>query len=271
MENHQLSDLLNIAIIASLNAGKEILEVYSNADLRIEYKADNSPLTIADKNAHRSIIQILKSTNIPVLSEEGAAIEYKERSSWPLFWLIDPLDGTKEFINKNGEFTVNIALIENGVPILGVIFAPVLKKIYYASNNQSFLFEEINLANSENEILVQIQQNSISLPIQNQKEAFVVLASRSHLSDETNDYIEKLIAEKYPVELLSIGSSLKLCVIAEGRADLYPRFSPTMEWDIAAGHAIVEASGGSVLQVANGKPLTYNKKDLLNPWFIVSK
>jgi 3'(2'), 5'-bisphosphate nucleotidase len=265
-----LEQLIIPSFKAVLKAGDEILNVYENEDFNIEFKEDDSPLTIADKRAHKIICQELESTQIPILSEESKAIPFEKRKNWETFWLVDPLDGTKEFIKRNGEFTVNIALIENQKPVFGIIYAPVLKKIYCGYQNKAFLIDEPDFSVNEDELFTIIQQKSISLPIKNLKNKYTVVASRSHLSDETKDFIEALKKEKGEIDIKSIGSSLKLCLIAEGSADVYPRFGPTMEWDIAAGHAIIEAAGAKLIQTDGKTPLNYNKENLLNPWFVAN-
>ena len=270
MDNTKLTELIKPAIIAAVKAGQKILEIYFNKDFEIEYKDDKSPLTEADKNAHDIICKDLEATKIPILSEESKIILYNERKKWDTFWLVDPLDGTKEFIKRNGEFTVNIALIENQQPIMGIIFAPVLGKIYYGYQNQAFIVENIDFSKMESDLLEEIKQKSISLPLENTRSKYTVVASRSHLSDETKEYIERLKEEKGDVDIKSIGSSLKLCLIAEGSADVYPRFGPTMEWDIAAGHAIINSAGAKLLETKKGTPLKYNKENLLNPWFVAN-
>jgi len=251
---------LETAINAALKAGREILEVYATDDFQVEVKKDESPLTIADKKAHGVIKEILFSTDLPILSEEGKEIPYEERRNWELFWLVDPLDGTKEFIKRNGEFTVNIALIQEGIPILGVVYAPVLKEVYYALKGKG-AFKAI----VREGILF---QEEVLCPEMSAKEgdSIVVVASRSHMSSETEEFIRKAVGNR-PVEVVSRGSSLKLCLVAEGKADFYPRLAPTMEWDTAAGQAVVEISGGRVFDLS-GNPLRYNKPDLLNPYFV---
>ena len=266
--NHK--NILNIAILASIKAGKEILFVYNSGDFEIDYKDDNSPLTIADKKAHNIITEYLEKTNIPILSEEGSKIEYSERKNWKYFWMVDPLDGTKEFVKKNGEFTVNIALIKNNKTIMGIVYSPCLKKLYYNEvNGKAFLVNNIDINTSENKQLSFIENNKEQLPNQKSK-TYKVVASRSHLSDETKAFIEKQRENHSDIKIVSIGSSLKLCLIAEASADIYPRFAPTMEWDTAAGHAVVNAAGGNVLNYETNKELEYNKENLLNPWFIAT-
>jgi 3'(2'), 5'-bisphosphate nucleotidase len=256
-----ISALTDIAIKAAIKAGKEILDVYYNSDFKVEFKADNSPLTIADKRAHNVITEILGETEIPVLSEEGKTIPYVERKKWKLFWLVDPLDGTKEFVKRNDEFTVNIALIEENSPIAGVVYVPVTKELYWGNSSGSFKA----IAEDENVPFINIQK----LPLALIKANFVVAGSKSHMNAETEKFIELLDTKGKPVEMKSKGSSLKICMVAEGNADVYPRLAPTMEWDTAAGHAIVKFTGKKIVQYENNKPLVYNKENLLNPWFIV--
>lgn len=235
-------------------AGSAIMEIYLG-DFSFEKKYDDSPLTIADRLSHEIIERDLQNLygDIPVLSEEGKDIPYEIRKNWKYFWLIDPLDGTKEFIKRNGEFTVNIALVEYYAPVLGVVYVPAQKKLFCGvAGKQAFVQEG----------------SGAPLPIRvrpaDPDAGLRVVMSRSHPSPELDDYLKNIkIADALPV-----GSSLKLIAVAEGKADLYPRLGPTMEWDTAAGQAVVEAAGGSVTTLA-GIPLTYNKKNLLNPYFIV--
>ncbi len=242
------------AIEAAKEAGKVILEVYNSSDFSIEIKGDDSPLTKADKLAHNVICSFLEKTPFPILSEEGRDIPFEQRSKWDIFWLVDPLDGTKEFIKRNGEFTVNIALIEHGTPIFGVVYAPVLDKLYYGSNGQG---AKCISNGAENEIKC--------LSFSKLDEGLKVVASRSHMSPETEAFIGNL---KNP-SMVSMGSSLKFMILAEGNAALYPRYAPTMEWDTAAAQAVVEAAGGRVYIAGTTNPLQYNKPNLLNPHFLV--
>ncbi|NPA67859.1 MAG: 3'(2'),5'-bisphosphate nucleotidase CysQ [Chlorobi bacterium] len=265
-----IKDLILTAIKASVKAGEEIMKVYGSDDFGTSIKADNSPLTQADKNAHAVISEILNTTNLPVLSEEGKNIPYEERKDWDLFWLVDPLDGTKEFIKRNGDFTVNIALIENRKPVAGVIYVPVTGTLYFAANEiGAYKTEYSSWTGLEIENFDFWEDISEKLP-NSKTEVFTLVGSRSHMNDETKAYFDKIKKEKGKTEIISRGSSLKLCMIAEGKADMYPRFGPTMEWDTAAGHAIVNASGGSITQ-PDGSPLLYNKENLLNPYFIVKR
>jgi len=261
-----MNDLLNIAITASIDAGLEILKVYFT-DFDVEYKEDKSPLTVADKNANDRIVSYLEPTEIPILSEEGRTIPFVERKEWEKLWIVDPLDGTKEFIKKNDEFTVNIALIENNSPVLGVIYAPVLDILYYGLLGEGAY--RCNEASKKIDNFDELTAASRKLPIAIDKEYFGVVASRSHMSEETMSFIESLRNKHQNIEIVSKGSSLKLCMIAEGIADIYPRFAPTSEWDTAAGHAIVNSMGGKVIQADNKEnDIVYNKENILNPWFI---
>ncbi len=233
-------------------AGEAILQIYQR-DFEVQLKADASPVTEADLVAHEIIVKGLfeLTPEIPVLSEEQADIDWSVRKTWRQYWLVDPLDGTKEFIKKNGEFTVNIALIENGKPILAVIYAPVLDKLYFCDKSRAFL--------------TTAEKANIPLQVCNKREKLKVLVSRSHQSKRLSAYLDKL--GNY--ETLEVGSSLKFCMIAEGLANLYPRVGPTMEWDSAAGHCIAEKAGAQVCKL-DGQPLEYNQKEsLLNPDFEV--
>ena len=274
-----MNNLLQTAIQAALSAGEEILKVYTSADFGVEMKADNSPLTLADKAGHEAIVAILKETGLPILSEEGKAIPYSERKDWKQFWMVDPLDGTKEFIKRNGEFTVNIALIEDNTPILGVVYVPVTEELYYASAEGSFKSNvKCRKSNVESQMSNVGLEDAIDLRLATcDTTTFRVVGSRSHMSQETMDYIDTLDIKGKEIEIVSKGSSLKLCMVAEGLADVYPRMAPTMEWDTAAGHAIAKYAGKKVLQytakikdnIEVEKDVVYNKENLLNPWFVV--
>lgn len=283
---HQLNDHLLTALMASKEAGMAILDIYKQ-DFDVSYKEDRSPLTLADKRSNAIIVDHLtdpSGKSLPILSEEGKSIPFKQRRAWEYFWLIDPLDGTKEFIKKNGEFTVNIALIYQHRPVLGVIFVPVNNVFYFASEGfgayklqNGNAFEPLNGQASEFErdrMLKEILNKSNRLPYYNsllgsQDSRLVIMGSRSHPSKEFEAFVETARKKYGKVEVISSGSSLKLCLVAEGKADIYPRLGPTMEWDTAAGQAIVEQANGSVLNYETGQPLQYNKKNLLNSWFIV--
>ena len=270
--------ILFTAIQAALQAGAEIMKVYTdpNADFEIERKADNSPLTIADRKSHEVIASRLSQTPYPILSEEGKKIPTETRTGWTELWVVDPLDGTKEFIKRNGEFTVNIAYVRNSTPEAGVIYVPVTEELYFAdknlgafkAENKDGLLARIATAEVSAKSLDQLVEASDHLPYTKEHDTFRIVASRSHLNAETEAYIKQMETEHERVETVSKGSSLKLCLIAEGKADVYPRFAPTMEWDTAAGDAIVRATGKNVFQAQTDEPLQYNKEDLLNPWFI---
>ena len=247
------TDLLHQAIKAAKDAGEIILKIYEN-DFEVQYKKDNSPLTIADQKANQIIEKYLIQTNIPILSEEGNHAPYQDRKKWDLVWIVDPLDGTKEFVKRNGEFTVNIALVDNGNPVLGVIYVPVSKCLYYGSSNGSF-----KIYNGKKK----------KLPLKKFNKVFTIVGSRSHMSKETEKYFDDLKKEKGPIEIVSMGSSLKICLVAEGVADVYPRFAPTMEWDTAAGHAIAHYAGKKLVDLETKKDMTYNRPILKNNWFIV--
>ena len=261
---------LKTAVDAALRAGGAILEIYKR-DFEVQLKDDKSPLTEADKAAHHIICDALDDTGLPVLSEESKTVLYEQRKNWSRFWLIDPLDGTKEFIKKNGEFTVNIALIENGRPVLGVVYAPVLQTIYYGlqaggKEHGAWKATDCSWKSVEN-----ILESSSPCPMPHAPSSTIrVVASRSHMNQETAAFIAELEKDSR-VELVSSGSSLKLCMVAEGSADVYPRIAPTMEWDTAAAQAVVEASGGTVLQYGTDKPVRYNKENLFNPFFVVKR
>lgn len=262
------SHLLVQAVELSILAGKEILKIYSGIDFQVELKKDQSPLTLADKKSHDIIVSGLRSSNIQVLSEESSGITWEQRKNWDRYWLVDPLDGTKEFIKRNDEFTVNIALIERGRPILGVIYLPVFKTLYFAIQDlgsyRIIKPEGINTKTTFDDL----KQTATKLPVNSFDEIVRIVASRSHISPETKLFIDNL-EEKYGrISTVAAGSSLKLCLVAEGNAEIYPRMGPTMEWDIAAGHIIITESGGTVLKTDNSE-MIYNKQDLLNPWFIV--
>ncbi|QTA91302.1 3'(2'),5'-bisphosphate nucleotidase CysQ [Desulfonema magnum] len=274
---------LLMALAASKIAGNAILDVYEQK-IDVEYKKDQSPLTLADKRSHEIITKILTAraeNPLPVLSEEGKNIAYEERKKWEYFWLTDPLDGTKEFIKRNGEFTVNIAIIHKNAPVLGVIYVPVKDVCYFAAeglgsyklDNCEVLDRLSEKAISENAGLMdEIISHSVILPTDRiAGSPFTIVGSRSHSTNAVEDFVADMKTRHEAVEFISAGSSLKLCLVAEGKADVYPRLAPTMEWDTAAGQVIVEQSGGNVLNAETNKPLQYNKENLLNPWFIVNR
>ncbi|MEX0997467.1 MAG: 3'(2'),5'-bisphosphate nucleotidase CysQ [Flavobacteriaceae bacterium] len=259
---------LKIAIKAVLLAGKEILKVYAR-DFDVTLKDDNSPLTEADQAANKVIVSLLEQTLIPIISEENKQLPYEIRKGWNQCWIVDPLDGTKEFIKKNDEFTVNIALVEQGVPVLGVILVPATKELYYAIVSEGKAFKvELDDENQDGE---SIFAKATTISPHKDATQLRVVGSRSHMNDETMHFLETLKKESTKeLKIVSKGSSLKLCLIAEGAADVYPRFAPTMEWDTAAGHAICNAAGVQVIDIHTGNEMRYNKENLLNNYFIAS-
>ena len=262
-----MKQLLNTAITAALEAGKAILEIYHSGEFDVEIKGDNSPLTKADTSSHNVIMSFLKKTDIPVLSEEGKAIPYEERKDWSQLWIVDPIDGTKEFIKRNGEFTVNIALIENQKTLIGVIFVPVTGELYFSTKEMGAFKVAVNIENYNIETAI---SNGHKLPLQRKDNTFTIVASRSHMSTETEEYVQQMRNIHAEVNLISKGSSLKLCMVAEGAANCYPRFAPTMEWDTAAGQAICEHAGFKVMDWGTKQDMLYNREELLNNWFLVN-
>jgi len=276
--------MLNTLQEIAYQAGQTIMEIYNSEDFNVEVKGDGSPLTRADKAAHLVIAEGLEKhfPEIPVLSEEGKDIPYETRKNWPNFFLVDPLDGTKEFIKRNGEFTVNIALIEDGNPIAGVVYAPLLGTMYAAEIDASGHWQlatgtkaiESNVLSNaevkESQLLVASSQQPKQKPETSDQKPYRIVASRSHNNELTEAFIEEKRKEFGAVEIVPMGSSLKICLVAEGKADVYPRLGPTMEWDTAAAHAIALAAGCTVLEYESKTPLTYNKESLLNPFFVVA-
>lgn len=247
LENVDIEKIKNIALEASI----AIMNIYKR-DFLVEYKDDKSPLTEADLKSNEIICSKLKELypNIPIMSEENNQTSYEQRKEWDYYFCVDPIDGTKEFIKKNGEFTVNIALIYKQIPILGVVYVPTTSTMYSAKKGYGAF------------------KNEQKLPIKKENEKYVIVASKSHMSKETHEYIKNIKVDKEK-ELISMGSSLKLCLVAEGIADCYPRITPTMEWDTAAADAIVRETGKMTYEIETGLPMVYNKMDLLNPNFIV--
>jgi 3'(2'), 5'-bisphosphate nucleotidase len=259
---------LQKAIKAAVNAGAIIMDIYENQIVEVEIKADDSPVTIADQKANDYIEKALAPTQIPIMSEEGEHAKYKVRKHWNQCWIVDPLDGTKEFIKRNGEFTVNIALVESGKPILGVIYIPATKTLYYAITSEKKAFK-IEL--TEHHITANILQQAVEIFPEENDAIVKITSSRSYTNAQVLDLIKRLEAENKKVTLIEAGSSIKFCLVAEGKATSYPRYAPTMEWDTAAGQAICNAVGVEVYSLETNKPLKYNKENLLNPWFIVRK
>jgi len=262
----KLSEELELAIRAALKAGEAIIKIYNGEDFEVEFKGDNSPLTKADKAAHKIITSYLSNSSLPILSEEGSDIPYSERKDWSQFWMVDPIDGTKEFIKRNGEFTVNIALIEDKKPILGVVYAPALKDLYFAEEGfGSFKMEDITSIEDT------YNSNRIDLSKSTYPEIFTLVVSKSHMNEETQRFVDEKEKEFGEIATASFGSSLKICKVAEGSAHCYPRFGPTMEWDTAAAHAIAVYAHTNITKAHEELTLEYNKENLLNPYFIVER
>ncbi len=273
----ELEDLVDAGVEAALAAGEQIMEVYGSA-FDVELKDDRSPLTEADKRAHLAIAKILERTGLPVLSEEGRSISPEERQKWKRYWLVDPLDGTKEFVKRNGEFTVNIALMQRddeptgplgaAVPIAGILYVPVKQVLYFAWQGGG-AYRQSGVATLEEDAAYERAAKSTRLPLSRPDQPYTIVASRSHQSAETEAFIRNAEKEHGKVQLTSMGSALKICLVAEGAADVYPRYAPTMEWDTAAGHAIANEAGHRLIDVSTNAPMRYNKHELVNNWFIV--
>lgn len=272
------NQLLMGAVDAALEAGQAVLDVYQS-DFAVESKEDKSPLTLADKRSHEIIQSRLADFGIPMISEEGKHTPYDIRSSWSTAWMVDPLDGTKEFVKRNGEFTVNIALIENQYPVLGVIFAPVQKWLYFASvetgafklDLNTVAEESLDDTKTEEERLQDLMSLGAKLPIEQQREPYTIVGSRSHATPELESFVAQQKKERGDVVFIAAGSSLKICMVAEGSADVYPRMGPTMEWDTAAGQAVAECAGAAMSVLGTDERLRYNREDMLNPWFLVER
>ena len=271
-----MNKYLFTAMEAALAAGRAILEVY-DSDFEVEHKADDSPLTLADRRAHEIIVAGLENFGLPVLSEEGRDIPYSERREWTTFWLVDPLDGTKEFVKRNGEFTVNIALVEGRGPVLGVIYVPVQDRLFWGTAQTGAWRMDGAAATGLADRLhardmTGVLSGAVKLPCEAQHpEVYTIIGSRSHKGPDLDAFIEEMRRRHGTVDYISAGSSLKICRVAEGAANIYPRLGPTMEWDTGAGQAIAESAGAVVLQYGTQEPLAYNKENLLNPWFVVHR
>lgn len=261
--------LLQLAVRAALMAGDEILRIYEG-DFDVETKPDNTPVTAADKASSKTILNCLHSTTFPVISEEEPVSPFSEREGWEYFWMVDPLDGTREFVKRNGEFTVNIALIHHNRPVIGVIFAPVTGDLYFAAENTgSFKTNKQQLPPADApEWFSELQSSASKLPLQPLPKNYTLVASRSHLSREINMRMEQLKRLYDTVDIINAGSSIKQCWVAEGRAHEYSRFGTTMEWDTAAGQCILEQSGAKLTDLQTGEAMRYNKENLENHFFI---
>jgi 3'(2'), 5'-bisphosphate nucleotidase len=256
--NRKIEDIFGII----RQAGDEIVKVYQSDDYQVKRKNDETPLTLADRKSNTVLVKGLQGLfpEIPYLSEESKKTPYQERKGWGHLWLIDPLDGTKEFIKENGEFSINLALIKDGKPIFGILYLPVLGLFYYAGKGYGSY---------------KIEKNGKTIGLKPEKDNkndvdrnIRVIFSKSHYNQETREYVDRIKKQYYHTEMISVGSAMKLAYLAEGKADIYPRLAPTMEWDIAAGQIIVEEAGGSVVSFQEKKSLIYNKEDLRNPWFV---
>ena len=251
MESHT-----QLALQAAIEASKKIMSV-RKGDYTIELKADESPVTDADEAAHSVIKQHLVETPFPVLSEEGRKAPFETRKDWEKLWIVDPLDGTRAFIHGRNEFTVNIALVEKGVPILGIIALPVDQKIYWASRGNGAYRADFSQLESPT-----------NLPDEKGEHPYRVTVSRSHLDKRTQAYVDDLRNDHPDLKLVKSASALKFCILADGLADCYPRFSPCMEWDTAAGQVLLTETGKELIDLATGKPMVYNRKNLKNGPFL---
>ena len=264
------NNLLTYAFNAAVRAGAEIMKVYNDSEeYDVEVKNDNTPWTVADRLAHNKIKEVLGETRIPVLSEEGREMLFDERKNWDMFWLIDPLDGTIEFLKRNNEFTVNIALMADNVCIVGIVYVPYLGKLYFAERGcGAKLLEEITPTEDAAYTNEDIRAHAKSLPLYTDAhDKFRIAVSRSHQTAETADYIDKMRNIHPEIEVIEQGSSYKFCLLAEGSIDYYPRTTSTYEWDTAAAELILTESGGKVHSLPDRQPLRYNKENLHNPWF----
>jgi 3'(2'), 5'-bisphosphate nucleotidase len=263
-------ELLKLAVTAAFKAGEEILKIYST-DFYVETKSDNTPVTLADRASGQCITKILSASNIPVISEEEEILDFSIRKNWERVWIVDPLDGTKEYVKRNGEFAVNIALVENNKPVIGVIYAPTLKDIYFAYSKGG------GYKITQHDMIVELTKKNLpdhlfefakKLPTQRLPRTYTVVGSRSHMSREINEHVNHLRNLYGEIDLISVGSSIKQCWVAEGKAHEYPRFGTTMEWDTAAGQCILEESGNKLIDLGTGLPMVYNRENMKNDYFI---
>ncbi|MDR0386008.1 MAG: 3'(2'),5'-bisphosphate nucleotidase CysQ [Prevotellaceae bacterium] len=271
-DNNTFNELFQSAFRAAIIAGKRILEIFHTEDFQVSMKSDNTPLSSADREAHEIIKRLLLNSRIPILSEEGRDMQFEERKSWDILWIVDPLDGTRQFIQKREEFTVNIALVVGGNPLFGVVYAPAIGDIYFGIKDMGSF--KINIGDRDllSYSFQQILAESKKLdPSSKTNGKYTILASYHHVNKETLEYIDEM-RKTYPdVEVKKIGSSLKMCMLADGIGDVYVRYTNTYEWDTAAAQTILEGAGWSINALDTNKPLTYNKESLLNPYFICKK
>lgn len=263
-------DLLKLAVTAAFKGGEKIFEIYAT-DFSVETKSDNTPVTLADKASGLCITELLSASGIPVISEEEEILDYSIRKTWKQVWIVDPLDGTKEFVKRNGEFAINIALVEDNKPVIGIIYAPVLKDIYFAYKGGG------SYKISQHDMIVELTKKNLpdhlfefskKLPLRKLPKTYTVVASRSHLSREINEHLNKLRALYGEIDLISAGSSIKQCWVAEGKAHEYPRFGTTMEWDTAAGQCILEEAGSHLIDLGTNQPMVYNRENMQNNYFM---
>lgn len=273
LDKQKQEELFTNAIVAAVKAGLKIMPLFNSDDYEITMKSDNSPFSLADKVAHEEIEACLAKSRIPVLSEEGRDRGYDERKAWDIFWLIDPLDGTRQFIQKRKEFTVNIALIINNYPTFGVIYAPAYNALFWGFHQrEAYKIENIDLNNDVELAFSDLLLRAIKIPSSNADRVYTVLASPNHTTHQTQSYIEKLHQKHGEIVTISMGSSLKMCLLADGKADIYIRHADTYEWDTAAAQAILEGAGCTIKSLDTDKRLSYNNKEsLINPWFICER
>jgi 3'(2'), 5'-bisphosphate nucleotidase len=263
-------ELLKLAVTAAFKGGEKIFEIYAT-DFSVETKSDNTPVNLADKTSGKCITEVLSASNIPVISEEEEIVDYPTRKHWNKVWIVDPLDGTKEFVKRNGEFAINIALVENNKPVIGVIYAPVLKDIYfaYAGGGSFKITQHDTIAElTKKNLPDHLFEFAKKLPLRKLPKTYTVVASRSHLSSEINEHLQKLRNLYGEIVLISVGSSIKQCWVAEGKAHEYPRFGTTMEWDTAAGQCILEEAGSQLIDLGTNLPMTYNRENMKNNYFM---
>jgi 3'(2'), 5'-bisphosphate nucleotidase len=271
-DNETFTELFQSAFRAAIIAGKRILEIFNAEDFQVSMKSDNSPLSSADKEAHEIIKHLLLNSRIPILSEEGRDMQFEERKSWDILWIVDPLDGTRQFIQKREEFTVNIALVVGGNPLFGVVYAPAIGDMYFGIKDMGSFKIAIENRDLQTYSFRQIITESKKLdPSSKTTGKYTILASYNHVNKETLEYIANM-RKTYPdVEVKKVGSSLKMCMLADGIGDVYVRYTDTYEWDTAAAQTILEGVGWSINALDTNEPLTYNKESLLNPYFICEK
>jgi 3'(2'), 5'-bisphosphate nucleotidase len=271
-DNETFNELFQAAFKASIIAGKRILEIFNNEDFQVSMKSDNSPLSSADKEAHEIIKRSLINSRIPILSEEGRDMQFEERKSWDILWIVDPLDGTRQFIQKRNEFTVNIALVVDRSPLFGIVYAPAIGDVYFGIKDSG----AFKMADTDPDILSypfqKIMTESKRLdPSKKTTDRYTILVSYHHVNKETLEYVETMRKQYPDIEVRRVGSSLKMCMLADGIGDVYVRFTNTYEWDTAAAQAVLEGVGWTIKAIDSRESLSYNKESLLNPYFICEK